>query len=266
MKIRAASLADKATYLDCARRLRPTVSDQELAGDWQRIVEKRGQHAALLCVDDETILGIIEVSRRPLVPGFGAGPVAYVDGLWVEPGEARDQAAARLLAAAESWAHTRGCKQMVADAGVDEQWEQELRRQLGFEEIARRVLYRKPIERGTVAVAVTEAPDEAPPAPAPSEPAKPSPRPATTAPRRGPGLVHLVLFSLGILAFAFTDIWNGNGFTGVVLPLVDILFVVYVIGFILSVKYRRRIDTSERALSPYDDHEQAAAARAERER
>jgi aminoglycoside 6'-N-acetyltransferase I len=265
MKIRAASLADKSLYLDSARRLRPAASEGELGRDWQQIIEKRGQHAALLCVDaEDQLLGMVELSRRLLVAGLGPGPVAYVDGLHVETGQAREQVAARLLEAAESWAHTRGCAQMVADAGVDDQWDQKLHVQLGFEEIARRVIYRKPVPRDASRVAVAQVPADAPPVLGPTEPVvsvEPDLRSPVATPRRGPGAVHLTLFALGILAFVFTDVWHGNAFTGVLLPIFDIAFVIYVIGFIMSVKYKRRTDASERTMSLYDRPEEGHAER-----
>ncbi|TDJ17341.1 MAG: hypothetical protein E2O65_08320 [Gammaproteobacteria bacterium] len=56
MKIRALSIADKPAWLALRRRLRPALSDQQHAQDWNRIMEQRDQRTTLLCVDGQLAL------------------------------------------------------------------------------------------------------------------------------------------------------------------------------------------------------------------
>ena len=61
--------------------------------------------------------------------------------------------------------------------------------------------------------------------------------------------VWLVAFSL--LSFYFTDVFSGSIFLGVVLPIVDVVFVIYLLMLFVGMKYRRRTDSSDRQLELY---------------
>ena len=256
MKIRAATMTDKPVWLALRRRLRPTLGDQQHERDWQQMIGERARRATLLCVDAQGgLLGMIEVSQRGPDEGFGAGPVAWVDAIHVEQGEEHDATARRLADAAAGWARARGCRVLASDTSLDNQWAQKLHRDLGFEEVARKVVYRK-------ALAATGAAPE--PAPAP-----PGPRPVPVSevadvaeeglelvtgsggPGWWPGPVRAVIIVLGILSFYFTDVFSGDVFVGVVLPIVDVLFVIYLLLLFVGMKYRRRMDAGERSLEPY---------------
>jgi len=144
MKIRAANITDKPAWLALRRRLRPALRDHEHERDWLQMMEQRGQRATLLCVDGHgASLGMIEVSRRAQMEEVGSGPVAYVDALHVEPGQEREATAQGLVDAAADWAGMRGCRVLAADTSLDNQWEQKLHLELGFEEVARKVIYRR---------------------------------------------------------------------------------------------------------------------------
>lgn len=253
MKIRAASVVDKPVWLALRRRLRPTLSDQQHERDWQQMMEQRGRRTTLLCVDAQgALLGMIEVSQRGPMDGFGSGPVTWVDVFYVEQGEAREAAAQRLADAAAGWAQARGCRALASDTSLDNQWEQKLHRELGFEEVARKVIYRK----------VLAAPASTPESPS----AAPGPRPVPVSDVEveqvelvqddggsgwWPGAVRAGIFVLGILSLYFTDVFSGDAFVGVVLPIVDVVFVIYLLMLFVGMKYRRRMDTGDRQLGLY---------------
>ena len=151
MKIRAANITDKPAWLALRRRLRPALSDQQHERDWMQMIEQRGQRMTLLCVDGQgAMLGMIEVSRRAESDELGSGPVAYVDALHVEPAQEREMAARQLAEAAANWARARGCRVLAADTSLDNQWERKLLLGLGFEELARKVVYRRVLAVSTV--------------------------------------------------------------------------------------------------------------------
>ncbi len=56
--------------------------------------------------------------------------------------------------------------------------------------------------------------------------------------RPGPGTAAMLL--LGALSFAFTDLWSSDLLYGALLPLLDVAFIVYLMGLVVVVKYRRR--------------------------
>lgn len=255
MKIRTATVADKPVWLALRRRLRPTLGDQQHERDWQQMMGERARRATLLCVDAQGgLLGMIEVSQRGPEEGFGAGPLAWIDAFHVEQGEEHAAAARRLADAAAGWGRARGCRALASDTSVDNQWAQKLHRELGFEEVARKVVYRK----------VLAAPEAAPAPPAAPPGPRPVPVPVSEVPEEGlqpvtdtgvpgwwPGPVRAGIIVLGILSFYFTDVFSGDVFVGVVLPIVDVVFVIYLLLLFVGMKYRRRMDAGDRELELY---------------
>lgn len=250
MKIRAATVVDKPVWLALRRRLRSAVGDEQHERDWLQMMEQRGRRTALLCVDGQgALLGMIELSHRDRSDDLGSGPLVWVDALHLEQGEARDETARRLADAAAGWAQARGCRTLVSDTAVDNQWEQKLYRELGFQETARKVVFRK--------VLAAPAPRAAAAAPAPVPGPVPVPEAAATGHAPGlqeagsgwwPGPVRATIIVLGILSFYFTDVFSGDVLVGVVLPIIDVVFVIYLLMLFVGMKYRRRTDAGDRHL------------------
>jgi aminoglycoside 6'-N-acetyltransferase I len=253
MKIRAATISDKPAWLALRRRQRPALSDQQLERDWIQMMEQRGQRMALLGVDEQgASLGMIEVSRRVQADWLGPGPVAYVEALHVEPGQDRELTAQRLADAAAGWAQARGCRVLASDTSLDNQWEQKLHMQLGFEEVARKVIYRRVLAapaKASPAVLATSAPRLLPVSNVHAE------RVETVVDDDGPwwwpGSLRAAIIVLGILSVYFTNVFSGDVFVGVMLPIVDVLFVVYLLMLFVGMKYRRKTGSGERHLELY---------------
>lgn len=204
------------------------------------------------------MLGIIEVSRRAEAHELGAGPVAYVDALHLEPAQAREATARRLAEAAASWARARGCRVLATDTSLDNQWQQKLLLELGFQELARKVVYRRALTPATPAspVAATS------PGSQPLAQARAGGLEESVDHHHGPGWwpgpVRAGIFVLGILSFYFTSIFSGSLLFGFVLPVVDLLFVIYLLMLFVSMKYRHKTGAGERQLElhqVFDDSE-----------
>lgn len=252
MNIRAATVVDKPVWLALRRRLRPTLGDRQHERDWTQMIEQRGRRTTLLCVDGQGgLLGMIEVSLREGTEEFGPGPVVWVDAFHVEQGEERQAAARRLADAAAGWAQARGCRALASDTTPDNQWEQKLLQELGFEEVARKVIYRKMLAASSVAPAgVTPAPGPRP-VPVSEVEGERLQVVADDAPGWWPGPLRAGIIVLGMLSFYFTDVFSGDVFVGAVLPIVDLLFVIYLLMLFVGMKYRRRMDASDRQLDLY---------------
>ncbi len=249
MNIRPANITDKPAWLALRRRLRPAFSDQQHERHWVRMIEQRGQRMTLIGVDEQgALLGVIEVSHRGQIDGFGPGPVAYVDALYVEPGEQRDTTARRLADAAASWAQARGCRTLAADTGLDNQWEQKLHLALGFEEIARKVVYR----RDLAAAVSPAAAGISPCGPLPAMEVDVDPMAGSDGHIGGsrwwPNFARAAIIVPGILAFYFTDVFSSDIFLGAVLPIVDVLFIIYLLVLFVSMKYSRKTGAGGRQI------------------
>jgi aminoglycoside 6'-N-acetyltransferase I len=92
---------------------------------------------------DGRLQGFLEVSLRPLAPGCTSNPVGYLEGWYVAPAARRKGIGAALVAAAEEWARSKGCREMASDADIENELSQVAHRRLGYEEIERVVHFRK---------------------------------------------------------------------------------------------------------------------------
>jgi len=196
---------------------------------------------------------MIEVSRRAQMEEVGSGPVAYVDALHVEPGQEREATAQGLVDAAADWAGMRGCRVLAADTSLDNQWEQKLHLELGFEEVARKVIYRRALSVPATVYPVaplTPAPVSLPLTDAQAEQMEDGFDADPLDPRRALALRGAIIV-LGILSFYFTDVFSGSLFVGVLLPVVDVLFVIYLLMLFVGMKYRSKIGVDERHIDLY---------------
>ena len=92
---------------------------------------------------DGGLCGFVEVALRSRADGCDSSPVGYIEGWHVDADMRRRGVGRSLFEAAESWARSRGCRQMASDA---EHWNavsQQAHRALGYEESARLVLFKK---------------------------------------------------------------------------------------------------------------------------
>lgn len=254
MKIRAANLSDKPAWLALRRRLLPALGDAEHERDWGQMMGERAERTTLLGVDEHgALLGMIEISRRRQMEGFGSGPVAYVDALHVEPGEQREASAQSLAKAAARWAQARGCRELVSDTSLENQWEQKLHLELGFEEVARKVVYRMALTQST-GVEAADA-EQSVRTHAPVTPLHANDPVESEIPDDGPvwwpGPVRAAILVLGLVAFYFTDVFSGSVFKGVVLPIVDVVFIIYLMMLFVGMKYRSKTGDSERNIELY---------------
>ena len=93
---------------------------------------------------DGAVVGFAEVSlRSDYVNGCDTSPVAFLEGLYVEPAHRRRGVARALVAAAEQWGRARGCSELGSDALIDNTGSHRFHAAAGFEETERVVCFRK---------------------------------------------------------------------------------------------------------------------------
>jgi aminoglycoside 6'-N-acetyltransferase I len=89
------------------------------------------------------LCGFLEASIRPYAEGSTAQPVGYVERWYVDPGTRRHGVGRALVAAAEAWARSLGCRQMASDASIDNGVSIEAHVAIGYREVARAVHFSK---------------------------------------------------------------------------------------------------------------------------
>lgn len=98
----------------------------------------------LVAREGETVIGFAEAAiRRDYVNGCDTSPVAFVEGIYVVPGQRRRGVARAMIAAVEDWARQRGLSELASDALLDNAQSHAMHEALGFGETERVVYFRK---------------------------------------------------------------------------------------------------------------------------
>jgi len=95
--------------------------------------------------EDGTPAGFVELSLRGYAEGCEGAPVPYVEGWYVEPALRGRGIGRMLVATAEAWARERGFRELASDTQLDNTDSQAAHGALGFQEVERIVVFRKPL-------------------------------------------------------------------------------------------------------------------------
>ena len=145
-----------------------SVATTEDAGDWAAMrqalwpKENPGVHdadiAQLLAAPGDTINFIARAGdRRPAgfaeaglrhdyVNGTESSPVAFLEGIYVDPAFRRTGVARQLVEAVENWARQQRCSELASDTGIANIPSQKLHNALGFTETQRVIYFRKKLD------------------------------------------------------------------------------------------------------------------------
>lgn len=140
--IRAATPADFPEW----QRLRALLwSDPDIdhAAEMAVIAASPDMMVFVIVGDDGRLGGFIEASTREYAEGCGAGPVAYLEGWFVEDELRRGGLGRALVVAVEKWARARGFKELASDSELSNRGSIDAHRHVGFEEVERLVIFRK---------------------------------------------------------------------------------------------------------------------------
>lgn len=145
--VRRATDLDLDSWVSLRHQLWPHLS---LEGHRAEVVDALGQPdrlAAFLCFGPAgNAIGLAEVSvRSDYVNGCETSPVAFLEGIVVDPTCRRQGAAASLVAAVTDWAKGQGLSELASDAELHNTVSHAMHAALGFEETQRVVYFRKPI-------------------------------------------------------------------------------------------------------------------------
>jgi len=144
--VRPAKPADAAAWLQLRHALWPERSEAEHREEIDGFF--RGDLAeplAVLLAEDGAgrPLGLAELSIRAYAEGCRSDRVAYLEGWFVAP-NARGRGVGRaLIAAAEEWGRSQGCREFASDAQPDNEVSAAAHRALGFVEVGLVRCFRK---------------------------------------------------------------------------------------------------------------------------
>ena len=101
---------------------------------------------SFVAVRGAELIGFLEGRLRSHADGCATSPVGYLEGWYVGPAHRRQGAGRALLAAFETWARARGCRELASDTWPENRGSVDAHRRLGFEEVDRVVTFRKPLD------------------------------------------------------------------------------------------------------------------------
>jgi aminoglycoside 6'-N-acetyltransferase I len=146
LEIREPRPDEQARWLRLRQRLWPHAAGPALALDQEAILSDPERNGVIVAArPDGELVGFVEVSLREQAEGCSTRPVGYLEGWYVEPEHRRSGVGRRLVEAAEVWAFGRGCQEMASDALLENTLGDLAHRALGFAEVERVVLFRKPL-------------------------------------------------------------------------------------------------------------------------
>jgi aminoglycoside 6'-N-acetyltransferase I len=140
-----ATSADAAEWADMRQALWPRSDTGIHRADidaW--LVDPRGSIMLIARTDSGSAVGFAEASlRHDYVNGTSSSPVAFLEGIYVDPSLRRTGIARLLVNAVESWARKEGCSEMASDADIANIGSQQMHEAVGFAETQRVVFFRK---------------------------------------------------------------------------------------------------------------------------
>lgn len=88
-------------------------------------------------------IALLELSLRNYVDGCLGGPVGYIEGIYIDPEHRGAGHGRTLVDFAADWFREKGCREMAADAELDNTAAQGFIARMGFEETYRVVEYKR---------------------------------------------------------------------------------------------------------------------------
>jgi aminoglycoside 6'-N-acetyltransferase I len=93
--------------------------------------------------EDGELGGFVEISLHETAPGCATSPVGYLEAWYVDPDLRRQGVGRRLVAAAEAWARSMGCREMASDTTPNYPVSPAAHAALGFQTAGEPLLHRK---------------------------------------------------------------------------------------------------------------------------
>ncbi len=158
VRIRLAQPADRPALARLCHALWPESPEEEFSAELEPVLAGNPPgklpvvyfvaHAAKKSEEDAAaaLVGFVEVGLRSHADAFNpAFPVGYVEGWYVVEEHRRRGIGELLVEDAEDWARAQGCSEMASDAQLHNELSQRVHQSLGYREVERVVLYRKPL-------------------------------------------------------------------------------------------------------------------------
>jgi aminoglycoside 6'-N-acetyltransferase I len=145
-RIEPCASVEQSGWLALRKALWPGAADDEHLAEMASFLAAPARYGQFIAYRKAVPVGMAEVSvRHDYVNGTSGSPVAFLEGLYVLPGERRGGIGAALVATAAAWGSERACAEFASDAPLENRLSHAVHRALGFEETERVVYFRRPL-------------------------------------------------------------------------------------------------------------------------
>ena len=121
----------------------PDEDAQQIAAEAPAMLA-RPDMLVLLALEGDAVIGFAEAAiRNDYVNGCETSPVAFVEGIYVEPQQRRRGVAKAMVAAIQVWVQQQGLRELASDALLDNAQSHAMHEALGFAETERVVYFHK---------------------------------------------------------------------------------------------------------------------------
>lgn len=135
-----------STLQDVARlfvELWPSCNIKEEYAQCEQIL-KSPEQTCFLLKEKFNYIGFVYLRlRSEFVEGADEYPIAYVEGIYLQPPYRKLGLGASLIRCSEDWAREKGCRQLASDASISNIESIEFHQKVGFREVARNVCFVK---------------------------------------------------------------------------------------------------------------------------
>lgn len=135
-------LVEVSVKMACS--LWPDADSNELSLEMAAIPESFSEDCLLYQTDQGHYVAWIQLSlRHDYVEGSSTSPVAYIEGIYVNPEYRRSGLASKLIEAGEKWALEKGCSELASDCELENELSIQFHSGYGFKEANRLVCFIK---------------------------------------------------------------------------------------------------------------------------
>lgn len=141
--VRVADPEDRAEWLRMRLRLWPECLPEQHNDEMMASLARPDSAVFVAARPTGGLCGFLEAAIWPYAEGCDTHSVGYIEGWYVDADMRQKGVGRQLVQAAESWARSRGCREMASDTEVENVESQRAHTALGFQDTARLVHFRK---------------------------------------------------------------------------------------------------------------------------
>ena len=144
-RVASPDLGQTTAWRQMRQALWPEMTEAENLHETEAMMTATSRFFVRIALDTrDNPIGFVEATlRTDYVNGCATSPVAFLEGIYVEPEVRRQGIARTLVGAVEEWGRKMDCREFASDALLENSDSHSMHRALGFEETERLVYFRK---------------------------------------------------------------------------------------------------------------------------